>query len=170
MNTMITSTHFTYPRVRIATTVLGVLISSFAAVCGAADSIDAPRAIVRYADLDISSPQGAATLYNRIRSASEALCAPLYSRDLGSKFRAEEVCAAGDRGRRGEGQSAWIVRFVRGEVPRAAARKTSRRRSALARVVQRGRESSHPPGPASLILASSGVAPRMSIELIESAP
>ena len=47
------------------------------------------RAVVRYADLDISSPQGAATLYNRIRSASEALCAPLYSRDLGSKFRAE---------------------------------------------------------------------------------
>ena len=33
MNTMITSTHFTYPRVRIAATVLGALISSFAAVC-----------------------------------------------------------------------------------------------------------------------------------------
>jgi UrcA family protein len=89
MNTMTTSTHVTHPRALIATAILGVLVSSFAAECGAADSTEAPKAIVRYADLDISSSQGAAMLYNRIRSASEGLCAPLDARDLGSKFRAK---------------------------------------------------------------------------------
>jgi UrcA family protein len=86
MNTMTTSTHFTHPRTLIATSILAVLVSSFAVVCSAADSTDVPKAIVRYADLDISTSQGAAVLYNRIRSASEGLCAPLDRGDLESKF------------------------------------------------------------------------------------
>ena len=89
MNTMTTSTHFTHPRTLIATSILAVLVSSFAVVCSAADSTDVPKAIVRYADLDISTSQGATVLYNRIRSASEGLCAPLNGGDLDSKFRAK---------------------------------------------------------------------------------
>ena len=85
MNTMITSTHFAHPRARIATAILGVLISGFAAVCGAADSADAPQAIVKYADLDLSTSQGAAVLYNRIRIAAEGVCASLDGGDLNSK-------------------------------------------------------------------------------------
>jgi len=89
MNTMTTSTHFTRPRALIATAILGVLAASFAAVCGAAGSAGEPQSIVKYADLDISTSQGATVLYNRIRSASEGLCAPLNGGDLDSKFRAK---------------------------------------------------------------------------------
>jgi UrcA family protein len=86
MNTMTTSTHFTHPRTLIATAIIGVVISGFAAVCSAA-SADAPQAIVKYADLDVSTSQGAAVLYNRIRFASEGVCAPLDGRGLDSKSR-----------------------------------------------------------------------------------
>jgi len=89
MNTTTPSTRFTHSRTVIATAILGALISSFAAVCGAADSTDAPQAIVRYGDLDISTAQGVAVLYNRIRSASEGVCAPLDGNDLNSKFHAK---------------------------------------------------------------------------------
>jgi UrcA family protein len=88
MNTMTTSTHFTHPRTLIVTAIIGVLASGFAAVCSAADSTGAPQAIVKYADLDISTSQGAAVLYSRIRSASEGLCAPLDGGNLDAKFRA----------------------------------------------------------------------------------
>jgi UrcA family protein len=88
MNTMTTSTHFTHPRALIATAIIGVLVSGFAAVCSAADSTDAPQAIVKYADLDLSTSQGAAVHYRRIRSAAEGVCAPLDGERLDSKVRA----------------------------------------------------------------------------------
>ena len=87
MTTMTTSTDVTHPRALIATAIIGVLISGFAAICSAADSTDAPQAIVKYADLDVSTSQGAAVLYNRIRFASEGVCAPLDGSGLGSKSR-----------------------------------------------------------------------------------
>jgi UrcA family protein len=89
MNTMTTSTHFTHPRALIATAIIGVLTSGFAAICGAADSTGAPQAIVKYADLDLSTSQGAAVLYNRIRVASEGVCAPFDGGDLNSKSHAK---------------------------------------------------------------------------------
>jgi UrcA family protein len=85
MNTMTTSPHFTHPRALIASAIIGVLISGFAAVCAAADSTDAPQAIVKYADLDLSTSQGAVALYKRIRFASEGVCAPLDGGGLNSK-------------------------------------------------------------------------------------
>jgi UrcA family protein len=89
MNTTTTSTHFTLSRAVLVTAILGVLASGLTAVCGAADSTGLPQAVVKYADLDISTSQGAAVLYNRIRSASEGLCAPLDGGDLNAKFRAK---------------------------------------------------------------------------------
>jgi UrcA family protein len=91
MNTTTTSTHFTDPRARIAIAIFGLLVSTFAAVCSASatDSSGAPQATVKYADLDISTAQGAAMLYNRIRFTAEGLCAPLNRGDLASKFRVQ---------------------------------------------------------------------------------
>jgi UrcA family protein len=82
MNTMSTSTRSTRPRGLIAAAIITGLISSFSAVCNAADTGDVPQAVVKYADLDISTSQGATALYNRIRSASEAVCPPSDHRDL----------------------------------------------------------------------------------------
>jgi UrcA family protein len=86
MNTMTTATRSTHPRGLIAAAILTSLISSFGAVCNAADATEVRTTIVKYADLDVSTPQGAATLYNRIRFASEAVCAPSDRSDLGSTF------------------------------------------------------------------------------------
>jgi UrcA family protein len=67
--------------------VVCALAAGFAAVCSAADSDGAPQAIVKYGDLNVSSPQGAAVLYARIRTAASQLCEPLDHGDLGSKTR-----------------------------------------------------------------------------------
>lgn len=98
MNKMTTSIQFPHPRALIATSVLAVLVSSFATVCSAADPTDAPKAIVKYGDLDISTSQGAVVLYSRIRSASEGLCAPLDGRDLVSKFHVKACVQQGIEG------------------------------------------------------------------------
>lgn len=87
MNTMITSTLSTHPRRLIAPAILAALISSISAVCNAAEGSDVPTAIVKYADLDLASSGGAATLYNRIRAASEGVCSPLDHGDLGAMLR-----------------------------------------------------------------------------------
>jgi len=69
----------------IATAVFSGLIVSFAAVCTAEGSADAPQATVNFADLKVSSPQGAAALYSRIRAAAISVCWTLDGRDLASK-------------------------------------------------------------------------------------
>jgi UrcA family protein len=87
MNTMTPSTRFTHPRSLIATGILTALISSFGGVCNAAEAGDVPTTTVRYADLDLSTSQGAARLYSRIRSAAEAVCPGSDRGDLAAKFR-----------------------------------------------------------------------------------
>jgi UrcA family protein len=88
MNTMTTATRSTHPRGLIAAAILTSLISSFGAVCNAADATEVRTTIVKYADLDVSTPQGAATLYNRIRFASEGVCSPSNDRgDFQAAFR-----------------------------------------------------------------------------------
>lgn len=49
-----------------------------------ADSPDraVPQQIVRFADLNLSGPQGAEALYARIRSAANQVCGPQNDRDL----------------------------------------------------------------------------------------
>jgi UrcA family protein len=89
MNTMTTSIRSSRPRGLIAAAIVTALISSFSAVCNAADAAGVPTTTVKYADLDLSTSQGAAALYNRIRFASEAVCAPA-DRDLASTFRRQQ--------------------------------------------------------------------------------
>ena len=90
MNTMTTSTRSTHSRGLIAAAILTSLISSFSAVCNAADPTDVRTTIVKYADLDVSTPQGAASLYNRIRFASETVCSPSGQGDLAAMSRSQK--------------------------------------------------------------------------------
>jgi UrcA family protein len=64
------------------------VISTFAAGFSAAradESVDARRAIVKYADLAVTSPQGAAALYHRIWGAAVTVCRPLNDDSLTGK-------------------------------------------------------------------------------------
>ena len=70
MNT-ITSTAL---RTLVAGAILGALAFSFASVSIAAEGTKPPQVIVKFADLDVSSSQGAAALYGRIHSAAVNLC------------------------------------------------------------------------------------------------
>jgi len=90
MNTMTTATRSIHPRGLIAAAILTSLISSFSALCNAADTTEVRTTIVKYADLDVSTPQGAATLYNRIRFASEGVCSPSEPRDLAAMSRSQK--------------------------------------------------------------------------------
>ena len=58
----------------IAAANFSFLASGFSAVSAAADSTDAPQILVKYGDLNVSNPQGAAALYGRIRRAAESVC------------------------------------------------------------------------------------------------
>lgn len=88
MNTMTTSTRST--RGMIVAAILTSLISSFSTVCNAAEPTDVRTTTVKYADLDLSTPQGAASLYNRIRFASEAVCSPSGQGDLAAMSRSQK--------------------------------------------------------------------------------
>jgi UrcA family protein len=65
----------------VAGAILGALALSFATVSSAEESTTPPQAIVKFGDLDISTPQGAIALYGRIRSAADRVCWPKYSSD-----------------------------------------------------------------------------------------
>jgi UrcA family protein len=84
MNTVTTSIKL---RGAIASAILGVLASSFAAQCIAAETGDVPQVVVHYADLNVSSPWGAAALYARIRGAADTVCPGFNLPDLASKAR-----------------------------------------------------------------------------------
>jgi UrcA family protein len=86
---MITMTLSTALRGLVTTAIVSALASSFAAVCAAADSSDPINVIVKYGDLNVSNPQGAATLYRRVVAAADSVCGSyaIDSRDLGSRAR-----------------------------------------------------------------------------------
>jgi UrcA family protein len=69
----------------IVTAALGGLISSFSAICPAADGTAAPQATVKYGDLNLASAQAAAELYARISVTASGVCRNLEGRDLKSK-------------------------------------------------------------------------------------
>jgi UrcA family protein len=73
MNTLITSTNLSR---LISTTIFGVLTLSWGAMSIAADESDAPQAVVKFGDLNLSNPQGGAALYRRIWSAAVTVCRP----------------------------------------------------------------------------------------------
>ena len=65
-------------RTLIAGAILSALALSFATVSNAADDTAPPQVIVKFADLDVSTSQGAATLYRRIHSAAVDVCSRMY--------------------------------------------------------------------------------------------
>jgi UrcA family protein len=57
--------------------VASIALASLSGIAfGAATSADPPQRTVSYADLNLSHPAGAATLYSRIKSAARAVCEP----------------------------------------------------------------------------------------------
>jgi UrcA family protein len=86
MNTTNIATRF------IAGAIVTALISSFSSIASAAEGTDSMQKTLRYAGASVDSEQGAATLYNRIRIASEEVCSPLGHGDLSSKMHAK-ACA-----------------------------------------------------------------------------
>jgi UrcA family protein len=57
-----------------ATTIVCAVASSLTAVCAAADSSDIPSAVVKFADLNLSNPEGVTALYRRINAAARDVC------------------------------------------------------------------------------------------------
>jgi UrcA family protein len=82
MNTITTSASL---RGFIASAMFGVLATSFATVSTAAEATEALQTIVKYGDLNVSTAQGAAALYSRIRAAAGGVCRPLDHGDLSSR-------------------------------------------------------------------------------------
>jgi len=68
----------------LAAVIFGALTCSLATVCSAAEA-DPPQITVKFADLNVSNPQGAAALYARIQRAARQVCPHVDMRDLGSK-------------------------------------------------------------------------------------
>lgn len=55
-------------------TIAGVFALSFGAASLAADTHEVPQLLVKYGDLNLANPQGAAGLYSRITSAAHVVC------------------------------------------------------------------------------------------------
>ena len=70
----------------VASAIFGALTCGAATVCNATE-MDPPQTTVKFADLNVSNPQGAATLYARIQRAARQVCASFDGRDLRSKAR-----------------------------------------------------------------------------------
>jgi UrcA family protein len=83
MNAMTTANPF---RTVIATLLFGGAACGFAVLPAIADSSDVLQSTVKFADLNISSPQGAGALYGRIRAAAEKVCSPYDRPGLESKM------------------------------------------------------------------------------------
>ena len=71
----------------IATSLFGVLSSSLAALPAAADGVKPLEVTVKFADLDLSHPQGAAVLYGRIRAAAQKVCSPFDGSGFSAKIQ-----------------------------------------------------------------------------------
>jgi UrcA family protein len=87
---MNTTTPFTRIRRLIATAIVSAFASSFAVVCAAADDTETVSVVVKFGDLNVSNPQGAATLYGRIVAAAHNVCGSYDSNDVfhhGSRAR-----------------------------------------------------------------------------------
>jgi UrcA family protein len=70
----------------LVSTVCAVIVAGFAAGAAVADDGTVRKVTVRYGDLDLSSPRGAAALYHRIGIAAEEVCWPFEGRDLAGAF------------------------------------------------------------------------------------
>lgn len=84
MNVQITSTYRTK---LIEAALLGALALMSGASSMAADSEDLRQVVVRFGDLNLTNPHGAATLYGRISAAAREVCdaSDFQNRDLGTR-------------------------------------------------------------------------------------
>ena len=72
--------HATGLRRLSAAVLCGVMASSFAAPPAAeAEDFEALQVKVKFSDLDVTHPQGAAVLYRRIKAAAETVCSPYWA-------------------------------------------------------------------------------------------
>ena len=86
MKALITATNM--PRL-ITTAIFGALALSCGTASFAADNSDVPQVVVKFGDLNLLNPQGAATLYSRIVAAAHEVCRSfdIDSRDLAPRAR-----------------------------------------------------------------------------------
>jgi UrcA family protein len=81
---------------RITTIILTSALAVGAQMAHAADPTDASLRHVKvlYSDLNLTSIDGATTLYRRLQSAAESVCAEHGTKDLGSVFRVKTCVSA----------------------------------------------------------------------------
>jgi UrcA family protein len=66
-------------RTLVAGAILSALAFSFATVSSADERITPPQVIVKFADLNVSTSQGAVALYGRINIAAVDVCSRMYT-------------------------------------------------------------------------------------------
>ena len=66
----------------ITPTMMFALALGFQSAAHAAPPQNVPSVVVKFADLDLSRSEGARVLYQRLKRAAEAICAPLDDREL----------------------------------------------------------------------------------------
>ena len=76
---------------RCPTALVALFFGLAAASAVAGETDDAPSVTVSYADLDLSKPAGAETLYRRIQAAARSVCGPRHSRSL-ARVQAFRTC------------------------------------------------------------------------------
>src|SRR6516164_1193352 len=81
---------------RITTTILATLLAATAQLASAANPIDDSRrhVEVHFADLNLSTTEGAAALYRRLHSAAQNVCSEEGTKDLESVVRVKACVAA----------------------------------------------------------------------------
>ena len=78
-------------RTLLAGAILGALALGFVTLSSADEGTSPPQVIVKFADLDASTSQGAAALYRRIHSAAVDVCSRIYDRELAYRLH-KDVC------------------------------------------------------------------------------
>jgi UrcA family protein len=86
MNT-ITSTH---RRALVASAILSALAFSFATMSRANDDTAPAQVVVKFADLNVSTSQGAAALYRRIHNAAASVCSHMYANVIDEEYRSHK--------------------------------------------------------------------------------
>jgi UrcA family protein len=81
------STHLETAMNRITTIILTSALAAGAQIAHAADPTDLRHVKVLFSDLNLTSIDGATTLYRRLQSAAESVCAEHGTRDVKSVFR-----------------------------------------------------------------------------------
>jgi UrcA family protein len=90
--TMNTTTTASRARIVSATALFGAFVFSFATLPAAADSLSLPTATVKFGDLDVLHPQGAAVLYARIQAAAMSVCPSFDVFGRGAALHSDDAC------------------------------------------------------------------------------